>query len=72
MKVRVPQALYFHLGSYVFIVTSEAQCITHLKSAVCFLLSDPVLVIKLCPYLPFHSRVTFSCMHLLLYESCVN
>ena len=25
MRVRVPLALYFHLGSHVFIVTSEAQ-----------------------------------------------
>jgi hypothetical protein len=51
--VRVPIALYFHWGSYAFIVTNEAQTCQNFKlSAVCFLLPDLVFVIKLWPFLP--------------------
>ena len=60
IRVRVSRALYFDWGSYVFLVTSEPlRSPTFKLSAVCFLLSDPVFVIKLPSYLPFHSRVTY-------------
>ena len=53
VRVTVPIALYFHWGSYAFIVTSEAQTCQNFKlSAVCFLLPDLVFVIKLWQFLP--------------------
>lgn len=74
MRGRVLRTLYFHRGSNVFIVTSDARRLAQTSNyrrcvSSCKILS--VFVIKLWPSLPFHSPVTFF-LHLLDYESCIN